>query len=114
VAAAANAAALVVHGDADPWHPMAVRGAAGLQFALPVGRIEDLATSRPIVALDPGGVALDGVTLPSGAVLVFGAERRGLRSELRERADLSVAIPMRAGVSSLNLATAVAVILYHR
>ena len=39
-----------------------------------------------------------------GAILAFGTERHGLSDELLERADLRLGIPMRPGVSSLNLA----------
>jgi tRNA G18 (ribose-2'-O)-methylase SpoU len=46
------------------------------------------------------------------ALLAFGAERRGLSTEVLDRADLRVRIPMRSGVSSLNLATSVAAVLY--
>jgi TrmH family RNA methyltransferase len=112
VAAAAGAAALLTTGTADPWHPDALRGAAGLQFALPVGRAEAPPAGRPLVALDPAGEPLD--SLPPGAVLAFGSERRGLSEELLARADARLALPMRAGVSSLNLATAVAAVLYSR
>src|ERR1700743_1196379 len=35
VSAAADAAALITIGENDPWHPDAVRGAAGLHYALP-------------------------------------------------------------------------------
>jgi len=45
-------------------------------------------------------------------VLAFGSERRGLSEAMLGRADRRIAIPMRAGVSSLNLAAAVAVVLY--
>jgi tRNA G18 (ribose-2'-O)-methylase SpoU len=45
-------------------------------------------------------------------VLAFGSERRGLSAALAERADARVSIPMRAGVSSLNLATSVAAVLF--
>ena len=51
-------------------------------------------------------------TLPDDAVLAFGSERHGLGAALLARADARVGIPMRPGVSSLNLATAVAVVLY--
>ncbi len=47
-----------------------------------------------------------------GRVLAFGTERGGLSPALLARADRRVRIPMRPGVSSLNLATAVAVVLY--
>lgn len=112
VAAAAGLAGVLVVG-ADPWHPRAVRGAAGLQFAQPVARIDGPpAGSRPLVALDPGGRPLEAERLPSDAVLAFGTERHGLSPDLLRRADQRVAIPMRPGVSSLNLATAVAVVAY--
>ena len=39
VAAAADAAALLTIGENDPWHPDALRGAAGLHYALPVAAV---------------------------------------------------------------------------
>ncbi len=124
VAAAAGAAGVVTTGARDPWDPAALRGAAGLHFALPVGRVGDgrdgggrdaggfALAGRPLVALDPDGEPLGSVALPAGAVLAFGTERHGLSDALLARADLRLRIPMRAGVSSLNLATAVAAVLY--
>jgi TrmH family RNA methyltransferase len=113
VAAAAGAEAVAVTGGADPWHPAAVRGAAGLQFALPVGRLRSVsALARPLVALDPEGQPLDPQAVPAGAALAFGSERAGLGPEVAAAATLRMALPMRPGVSSLNLATAVAATLY--
>lgn len=113
VAAAAGAGGLLVVGDADPWHPTAVRAAAGLQFALRVTRCERLPPcDRPIVALDPSGAPLAPGGLPEDAVLLVGTERAGLTPTLRARAERTVGLPMRPGVSSLNLATAVAAALY--
>jgi TrmH family RNA methyltransferase len=113
VAAAAGAAALLVLDGADPWSPAAIRGAAGLQFALPVAAIDALPEStRPLVAVHPEGEPLMRGALPRDAILAFGSERTGLSPALRARAAHTVRIPMRAGVSSLNLATAVAVMLY--
>ena len=40
VAAAAGAAGVVTTGPRDPWDPAALRGSAGLHFALPVGRAD--------------------------------------------------------------------------
>lgn len=114
VAAAAGAAGVVTTGARDPWDPAALRGAAGLHFALPVGRAEDgfdLAP-RPLVALDPDGEPLGSAPLPPGALLAFGTERHGLSAALLARADARLRIPMRPGVSSLNLATAIAAVLY--
>lgn len=112
VAAAAGAGGVLVLGDADPWHPTAVRAAAGLQYALDVARVDELpATDRPLVALDPDGDGSAG-PLPRDAVLLVGTERGGLSPGLLARADRRLRLPMRAGVSSLNLATAVAAALY--
>jgi TrmH family RNA methyltransferase len=81
VAAAAGAAGVITTGVQDPWHPDALRGSAGLHFALPVARSRVIRTGdRPLIALDP--------------------------------ADARLALPMRAGVSSLNLATAVSGVLF--
>ncbi len=143
VAAAAGAAGVLTTGRHDPWHPSSIRGAAGLQFALPVAALGPpaegpdagpgpdgldavLGSGRPIVALDPEGEAIAGEAMageagsagarpspiPPRAVLVFGSERTGVTAAVLERADRRVSIPMRPGVSSLNLATAVAVTLY--
>jgi RNA methyltransferase, TrmH family len=113
VAAAGGAAAVLTTGENDPWYPDAVRGAAGLHFALPVGGIEGLPRSeRPLLAIDPEGEELGAGRLPERAVLAFGTERDGISSELLGRADARIAIPMREGVSSLNLATSVAVVLF--
>lgn len=115
VAAAAGAAAVLVVGDLDPWHPVCVRGAAGLQFAQPVLQFdavpEDLG-GRKLVAVDPDGEDVLGADGDAEVVYAFGTERGGLGDGLLARADRTVAIPMRAGVSSLNLATSVAVVLY--
>lgn len=113
VAAAAGAAGVLTTGSNDPWHPEALRGAAGLHFALPVAQIEDLPEAdRPLVAIDPDGESLDPRALSPRAILAFGTERYGLSAALLERADQRLAIPMRAGVSSLNLATAVSAVLF--
>jgi TrmH family RNA methyltransferase len=137
VAAAADAAGVLSTGSHDPWAPDALRGAAGLHFALPVARLgalEELAAAggttgldglasaagehaplahaRPLLALDPDGEPLLARELPPRALLAFGTERYGLSDELLARADARVSIPMRAGVSSLNLATSVAAVLF--
>ncbi len=149
VAAAADAAGVLTTGGHDPWHPDALRGAAGLHYALPVARLEGLpvlnrrpvegaraerrraedtpaldrpalhesaprgpASGRPLLAIDPDGEPLQPGELPPRAVLAFGTERYGLSEELSAHADASVSIPMRAGVSSLNLATSVAAVLF--
>jgi TrmH family RNA methyltransferase len=113
VAAAADAAAVLTTGHNDPWNPEALRGAAGLHFALPVAAVEALPRGdRPLVAIDPEGEDLRPSELPPRAVLAFGTERHGLSAALLDRADARLGIPMRPGVSSLNLATSVAAVLF--
>jgi TrmH family RNA methyltransferase len=118
VAAAADAAGVLSTGSHDPWHPDAIRGAAGLHFALPVARIAGLAAlaggSRPLLAVDPEGEELARGAFDPRSILAFGTERDGLSDELLDAADARVRIPMRQGVSSLNLATSVAAILFAR
>jgi TrmH family RNA methyltransferase len=112
VAAAADVAALITTGERDPWDPAALRGSAGLHYALPVARVNDVEPGgRPLIAIDPGGRPLQPRALPPDAILAFGTERDGLSPELLARADDRLALPMRTGVSSLNLATAVAGVL---
>jgi TrmH family RNA methyltransferase len=116
VAAAADCAGVLTTGGHDPWHPDALRGSAGLHYALPVlgvGSAQAIRSSdRVLVAVDPGGDPLTPAALPARALLAFGGERYGLSEELSARADARVSIPMRAGVSSLNLATSVSAVLF--
>jgi TrmH family RNA methyltransferase len=126
VAAAADVAGVLTTGVHDPWDPAALRGSAGLHFALPVAQLEGSEDAlgrlsspdsahgdrRPLVALAPDGEPLRPGLLPARAILAFGTERQGLSRELLDRADLCVRLPMREGVSSLNLATSVAALLY--
>jgi TrmH family RNA methyltransferase len=120
-AAAPRVAGVLTTGESDPWNPAALRGAAGLHFALPVARVEtwpgggidDPATSdRPLVAIDPEGDELGTTAIPRRALIAFGTERYGLSDGLLDRAALRLRIPMRAGVSSLNLATSVAAVVF--
>jgi TrmH family RNA methyltransferase len=113
VAAAVEAAGVLTTGRQDPWDPVAVRGSAGLHYALPVARVNGLPESdRPLLAFDPDGAPVRPELIPKRALLAFGTERDGLSDELLGRADLRLRLPMRAGVSSLNLATSVAAVLY--
>lgn len=113
VAAAAGAAGVVTTGRHDPWHADALRGGRGLQFALPVAQAEAVSAWRgPLLAIHPDGAPLAPGCVPDDAILAFGSERRGLSPELLAKADARLAIPMQPGVSSLNLATSVAVVLY--
>ena len=114
LAAGFGATGVVTTGTLDPWHPTVVRAGAGLHYATAVERLTvDELPPGPLFALDPEGDDIRGLKLPDDAVLAFGSERSGLSAELRARTDHLVALPMRPQVSSYNLATSVAMTLYH-
>ncbi|MGW1714151.1 TrmH family RNA methyltransferase [Streptomyces sp. NPDC002156] len=114
LAAGFGATGVVTTGTLDPWHPTVVRGGAGLHFATAVERLTVAELpAGPVFALDPEGDDIRGLKLPDDAVLAFGSERSGLSPDLRARADHLVSLPMRPQVSSYNLATSVAMTLYH-
>ncbi|MFO1533899.1 MAG: TrmH family RNA methyltransferase, partial [Thermoplasmatota archaeon] len=50
VAAAAGVAGVITTGRQDPWHPDALRGSAGLHFALPVRRVRAIPEGRALLA----------------------------------------------------------------
>ncbi|MER6212678.1 TrmH family RNA methyltransferase [Streptomyces sp. NPDC001674] len=114
LAAGFGATGVVTRGDLDPWHPNVVRAGAGLHFATTVDRLElEELPPGPLYALDPEGEDIRALTLPDDALLAFGSERHGISPELRARADHLVSLPMRPQVSSYNLATSVAMTLFH-
>ncbi|MEW2300177.1 TrmH family RNA methyltransferase [Streptomyces sp. NPDC006655] len=114
LAAGFGATGVITTGTLDPWHPTVVRGGAGLHFATAVERTDVSELPHgPVYALDPEGEDIRGTKLPDDAVLAFGSERTGLSPELRARADHLLRLPMRPQVSSYNLATSVAMTLYH-
>ena len=66
-----------------------------------------------VLALDPRGtVAWDAVDMTGPIAVVAGGEGTGVRRGLLEVCDLRVAIPLARGVESLNVAVAVAVVLF--
>ncbi|MFI5616086.1 TrmH family RNA methyltransferase [Streptomyces sp. NPDC051567] len=114
LAAGFGATGVVTRGDLDPWHPNVVRAGAGLHYATTVDRLElEELPPGPLYALDPEGEDIRTLTLPDDALLAFGSERHGISPELRARADHLVSLPMRPQVSSYNLATSVAMTLFH-
>lgn len=114
VSAAANAAAVVASGSVDIWHPAIIRGAAGLHYAVPVlnDSLENISHGRPVLALDPTGEEITEKSVLKNSVLIFGTERHGIAKTTLEKAGRIVRLPMKPGVSSLNLATSVAATLY--
>lgn len=100
---------------------VAVAASAGLLFGLPIAQVPNLV--RAMEAMKGGGYWLVGLatrggealprrTPPPRPALVVGGEGEGLRPLVLRTCDLTVSIPMAAGVESLNVAVAVGVALY--
>jgi len=109
-AAAGMPAVVVLPGTADPFGAKAIRGSAGNVFRLLVARAgwEELAGLRSLGAAAAGGRPLAEADLEGVELLVLGSEARGL-----SRPGLAaLTIPVQAGVESLNVAAAAAVILF--
>jgi TrmH family RNA methyltransferase len=110
VAAAGAPALAVLAGCADPFGAKAVRASAGNVFRLVVARAAwaDLADLDGYGAASAGGTTLAAAPVENAGMIVFGSEAHGL-----SRGDLKlVTIPVSAGVESLNVAAAAAVILF--
>lgn len=103
-----------------PLTAAAVKTSAGAAEWLPVERV-----TNTVQTLDryksqgywtygaaPGGKPPWEADLTGPVVLCFGGEEKGLRQRTREEVDVLVGLPMRGRVSSLNLATAAAAVLY--
>ena len=108
-AAAAGAPALVVlPGTADPFGAKAIRASAGHVFNLRLAEAgwADLEGLRCLGA-SAAGTPLQATDLGSVEALVLGSEAHGLSRPLP-----AVALPMAAGVDSLNVAAAAAILLY--
>ncbi|MGC5167252.1 TrmH family RNA methyltransferase [Luteimicrobium sp. DT211] len=119
---------VVVTGHAaDPYDPKAVRASTGSVFAVPVvtapsaHAVVDALGARPdggpalqVVGTDEDGdVELADVDLTLPTLVVTGNETRGLSAQWRDACDVVARIPMRASAaSSLNMASATAVVLY--
>lgn len=115
------AGVLLSPGSADPFSPKVVRATAGSLWHIPVLRDVDVhqavksarESNRAIYAMVGTGKRsihdIDG----SSALWIFGNEARGLTMDVASLADEVVAIPMHGRAESLNLATAVAITLFH-
>ena len=94
----------------DYWSEVTVHTHAGLEPVLAAAS----APARQLVLLTTHGRRrYTDITYRRGAYLLFGNESAGLPLELRARyAPATARIPMRHGLRSLNLANAVAVVVY--
>lgn len=106
---------------ADPLYRRAVRVSMGAVFSVPWARMDpwpqslsklsDFGFTTAALGLSPASITLDELSArrPERLALILGTEGGGLSAETIAQAELSVRIPMRAGVDSLNVAAAGAV-----
>lgn len=122
VAEAAGATAVVAtRHTADPFSPKALRGAMGSTFRVPLwtgaefAEVLEWCASRGVRTVSTSLDAARAHTEIDWAVpraIIVGPEAGGLDASEARAADASVRIPMRAPVESLNVAVALAVVLY--
>ena len=103
----------------DPLLRRSVRVSIGTVLHVPFVRLADwpgglCGRGMTVLALtpDPGATALADVPRPARFALLVGTEGEGLSDAALEAADVRVRIPMKAGVDSVNVATAAAIALY--
>lgn len=111
---------------ADPLYRRSVKVSMGAVFALPWTRVEVWYEALPrlraagfrTVALTLAADAVDLADVPAAVhprgrtALVLGSEGPGLSRRWQATADVRARIPMRAGIDSLNVASAAAVACY--
>jgi TrmH family RNA methyltransferase len=121
-AAAAGAGAVICcSGSVDLYNPKTVRATAGALFHVPVVAGVEAAEALEEVArwgmsrfgLTAGaGELYTAVNLATPTALVLGSESSGLGGSLHPYLDATLHVPMAAGVESLNVASAAAVVCF--
>ena len=114
---------LLGRGCADPFSRRVLRVSMGAALVLPVYESSDLAADlqrlhqaaflRVAAVLDPKAEPLSSWKPSPRVALLLGNEGHGLAPAWQQQADRRVTIPMQAGIDSLNVAAAAAVLLYH-
>jgi tRNA G18 (ribose-2'-O)-methylase SpoU len=109
---------------ADPLYRRTIRVSMGHVFHLPLVQCDDLKADLlrmrdeagfelAATVTDRDATPLEAADRPARLGLLFGAEGPGLHPRWRRLCDRAVTIPMPAGVDSLNVANAAAVVAYH-
>lgn len=128
VAEASGATGIVYAGEgADPWGPKALRASAGSAFRVPVKIVPDVARGievlrenksfggaggRIIATGTQTGRSVFEASLKGPLAFLVGNEGSGLSRKAFELADEVVRVPMFGRCKSLNVATALAVVLF--
>lgn len=110
---------VALKGTAELTNPKTLRGSMGALFRLPsvsAGDDEFLPWARrnalALWVAEGSGEPVDRLRLEGRTALVLGNEGAGVREELRRAAAGRIAIPLRTGVESLNVAVAAGILLY--
>ena len=119
-AALGAAATIALPGTVDLWNAKVVRSAMGALFRRPAfpstWDAVDAFRDRQAIALwgaDAHGEPVSRTNdLPERLALVLGNEGGGLGAEAAARLDRRIAIPLAAGIDSLNVAVAAGILLY--
>lgn len=115
------AAVLVPSIDSAPLNSVVVKSSAGAALRMPVCRIGnavnffDELKERGFWLVGADGEATespDTIDWARPIVLVLGSEGDGIRSSLTGKCDHTVAIPIEAGMDSLNVSVAAGILLY--
>ena len=114
------------HGVVVPRHRSAglnaacAKAAAGALEPLPVAKCANMSTAISelkekgvfILAADMGGQAAASIDFDMPCAIVIGAEGSGVSEGVRKAADLTVSIPQKGAIQSLNASNAAAILLY--
>ena len=114
------------HGVVVPRHRSAglnaacATAAAGALEHLPVAKCANMSTAISelkekgvfILAADMGGQAAASIDFDMPCAIVIGAEGSGVSEGVRKAADLTVSIPQKGAIQSLNASNAAAILLY--
>lgn len=112
-----------IKGSADILSLKVLRASAGAVFNIPIIYVDDINSllehdeikSRKIaVTVIEGGIPYYEADISSNTAIVIGNEGSGISSDLIEKADMKITIPMDKGVESLNAAVSAAIIMYEK
>jgi len=109
---------LLAPGTVDATNPKAVRAGMGAHFRLPMAAMDwdeiarAVAGCRVYLADAQGSVPYTDADWTGRVALIVGGEAAGAGSRAHALAEATVAIPMAAGVESLNAAVAAGVLLF--
>jgi TrmH family RNA methyltransferase len=108
-------ALFLLDGGVELYHPTVVRSSMGTIFQTSFQEFVDWARGRKYQLIGTsahGDVEYQTFVPDRPWILVLGNEQKGLSREQSNACDVTVSLPMRGRVSSLNLAVAAGVLLY--